>query len=83
MLIQTQVIWLLKYYPYPTVSQSVLPRALTSEAAGALVLKQGLRASLVVQWLRIHLPMQGTQFRALVREDTTCRGATKPVHHNY
>ena len=41
------------------------------------------RASLVVQWLRIYLPMQGTQVRALVREDPTCRRATKPVHHNY
>ena len=40
-------------------------------------------ASLVAQWLRIRLPMQGTQVRALVREDPTCRGATKPVHHNY
>ena len=37
-------------------------------------------ASLVVQWLRIRLPMQGTRVRALVREDPTCRGATKPVH---
>ena len=27
--------------------------------------------------------MQGTRVRALVREDPTCRGATKPVHHNY
>ena len=25
-------------------------------------------ASLVVQWLRIHLPMQGTQVSSLVRE---------------
>ena len=39
--------------------------------------------SLVVQWLRIRLPVQGTQVRALVREDPTCRGATKPVCHNY
>ena len=39
--------------------------------------------SLVAQWLRIHLPMQGTQVQALVREDPTCCGATKPVHHNY
>ena len=39
--------------------------------------------SLVVQWLRIHLLMQGTQVQALVREDPTCQGATKPVHHNY
>ena len=42
-----------------------------------------LGASLVAQWLRIRLPMQGTRVRALVREDPTCRGATKPVHHNY
>ena len=27
--------------------------------------------------------MQGTLVRALVREDPTCHGATKPVHHNY
>ena len=38
--------------------------------------------SLVAQWLIIHLPTQGTQVRALVREDPTCRRATKPVYHN-
>ena len=27
--------------------------------------------------------MQGTWVQALVREDPTCRGATKPVRHNY
>ena len=41
------------------------------------------RASLVAQWLRIHLPMQGTQVRALAREDPTCHGATKSVYHSY
>ena len=40
-------------------------------------------ASLVVQWLRIHLPLQRTRVRALVQKDPTCRGETKPVHHNY
>ena len=39
--------------------------------------------SLVVQWLRIRLPMQGTQVGSLVQEDSTCRRATKPVRHNY
>ena len=34
-------------------------------------------------WLRIRLPTQGTRVRALVQKDPTCRGATKPVHHNY
>ena len=37
---------------------------------------------LVVQWLRIRLPMQGTRVRSLVREDPTCHGATKPARHN-
>ena len=37
----------------------------------------------VAQWLRICLPAQGTQVRALVQEDATCRRATKPMHHNY
>ena len=27
--------------------------------------------------------MQGTRVRALVQEDPTCHGATKPVRHNY
>ena len=40
-------------------------------------------ASLVAQWLRICLPMQGTQVPSLAQEDPTCRGATKPVCHNY
>ena len=38
--------------------------------------------SLVVQWLRIRLPMQGIWVRALVRGGPTCRGATKPVCHD-
>ena len=37
----------------------------------------------MVQWLRICLPMQGTRVRALVWEDPTCCGATRPVSHNY
>ena len=41
------------------------------------------RASLVAQWLRICLLMQGTRVRALVWEDPTCRGAARPVSHNY
>ena len=47
------------------------------------VLKSSLGASLVAQWLRIHLPMQGTQVWTVVREDPTCHGATKPMRHNY
>ena len=42
-----------------------------------------LGASLVAQWLRIRLPMQGSRVRALVQEDPTYHGATKPMGHNY
>ena len=38
--------------------------------------------SLVAQWLGIHLTMQGTRVRTLVREDPTGCGATKPMSHN-
>ena len=48
-----------------------------------LLIKIYLRASLVAQWLRICLLMQGTWVRALVWEDPTCHGAMKPVSHNY
>ena len=41
------------------------------------------RTSLVVQWLRICLPMEGTNVQSLVWEDPTCRRATKPMRHNY
>ena len=44
---------------------------------------EGSGASLVAQWLGVHLPMQGTRVRCLVQEDPTCCGATKPVRHNY
>ena len=40
-------------------------------------------ASLVEQWLRICLPMQGTRVRALVWEDPTCRGAAGPMSHSH
>ena len=46
-------------------------------------MKEKNRASLVAQWLRICLPMQGTRVRALVWEDPTCCGATRPMSHNY
>jgi len=41
------------------------------------------RAPLLVQWLRIHLPTQGTWSSIPCdREDPTCSGATKPMCHN-
>ena len=40
------------------------------------------RTLLVVQWLRSHLPMQGTWIGSLVQEDPTCHRATNPTCHN-
>ena len=48
-----------------------------------LPLKTGAGTSLLARWLRIHLPMQGTWVRALVREDPKCGGENKPMSHNY
>ena len=48
-----------------------------------MLAKKGLGDSLVAQWLRICLPMRGTRVRALVWEDPICRGAAKPMSHNY
>ena len=39
--------------------------------------------SLVVQWIRICLPVPGTRVQSLVWEDSTCLGATKPMSHNF
>ena len=53
--------------------------------------KKVFRSSLVVQWIRICLPTQGTQVRSLVGEDVTCLGelslcniatTTEPVLHS-
>ena len=56
----------------------------TVEKASLIFIKMSKNwASLVAQWLRICLPMQGTRVQALVWEDPTCRGATRPMSHNY
>ena len=54
-----------------------------SEALSRKIKSKSPGASLVAQWLRVCLPMQGTRVRALVREDPTCRGAAGPVSHSY
>ena len=42
----------------------------------------GFRTSLVAQWVRICLPMQGTQVWSLIHEDSHHPGATKPMGRN-
>ena len=38
-------------------------------------------ASLVAQWLRIHLPMRETWIPSTLQEDPTCLGTAEPTHH--
>ena len=44
---------------------------------------QNHQTSMMVQWLRICLPMKGTWDRFLVWEYSTCQGATQPVCHDH
>ena len=83
-----QILWgPFSYFPSfisPSLSPSLPPFLPSFLSFFFLSLKNSFnRASLVAQWLRVHLPMQGTWVRALVREDPTCHGATKPAIHNY
>ena len=41
-----------------------------------MMLTTSVRASLMVQWLRIFLAVQGTRVQSLAWEDFTCCGAT-------
>ena len=51
---------------------STVKRVCLFEKRGLFVLKcRGLGTFLVVQWLRICLPMQGTQVRSLVQKPTS------------
>ena len=47
------------------------------------LLRLGSWTSLGAQWLRIHLPMQGTRVQFLVWEDSTWCRTTKSLCHNY
>ena len=51
--------------------------------SGKCIYQIAMGTSLVAQWLRRRLPVQGTGVWSLVRDDPTCRRAAKPVHHNY
>ena len=48
-----------------------------------LLSKSTYQTSLVVQWIRIHLPRQWARVPSLVWEHSTCRGEPKIVCHNH
>ena len=76
----------LERYNLPKLNQEEIEnmnRPITSTEIETVIKNLPTGASLVAQWLRVCLPMQATQVRALVWEDPTCRGATGPVSHNY
>ena len=47
------------------------------------IYKRATGTSLVVWWIGVCLPVLGIGVRSLVRVETTCRGASKPLHHTY
>ena len=61
-----------------TCTQGVDP---AREVIKFCVQKPQYSTSLLVQWLRICLPMEGTQVQPLIQEDHTCHRATKPMVH--
>ena len=48
-----------------------------------LLIRPSVRTSLVLQWIGIHLPMQGTWVLSLVQEDFTYDRAVKPTCPNH
>ena len=48
-----------------------------------VIIKSLQGAFLVVQWLRIHLEVQGTPVQSLVQKDSICYRATKPLCRSY
>ena len=53
-----------------------LPVEATLVCLPNILIRKIIRTSLVAQWIRIHLPTQGTWVPSLIREDSTSLGAT-------
>ena len=75
----TRTLLSLGLFPIPARGPLAFPETAVSREVAKLLIR-GFPGGAVV----MNLPsMQGTQVQALVWEDPTCRGATKPVRHNY
>ena len=61
--------------------ETKIPKAARSGQEKKKKINSGKVRTLVVQGLRIHLPIQGTQVWPQVWEDPTCLRATKPTSH--
>ena len=74
-----------RFEPKSTMLESTLYQSVHKSYGVKIMSLQnwGPGASLVVRWLRIPLSTQGTWVQSVLWEDPTCRGATKPVHHDY
>ena len=73
----------LKRYLHPKVHSSIIDNSQDIDTVlGSITdewIKKMYRTSLVVQWIRIHLPMQRTRVLSLVWEDFTCPRQLKPA----
>ena len=68
--------------PKESFLEKLIPKHISATYSYVVVAGSG-GVSLVVQWLIILLPMQGTWVPSLVWEDSTCLRAAKPMGHNY
>ena len=65
------------------INSKALKRSLNFSPIVVLTKSTDAGTSLVVQWLRIRLLMQGTWVWSLAWEDPTCRGVARSKCHNY
>ena len=74
------------FVPPPLPAPPLLDEATKKQLVsfqGPRLLKNKSKTFLVVQWLRICLPMQRTWIRSLVPEDASCCGTTIPMCYSY
>ena len=66
----------------PVLQEVSLPTGPPGKPERVIRIRQA-KTSMMVRWVGIHLPMQGTWVWSLVWEDPTCLGGTKFLRHSY